>query len=134
MNVHQIGQTVVHRVHEREGPGMAPEMLLPDYDRSVFEQHRSWLAPGYWMPEKEVLVSSMHGWLLKTRHHTILVDTCVGNHKERPTFQRMHRLNTPYLEHLAAAGATPDQIDIVMCTHLHADHVGWNTRLVDGKW
>jgi len=66
---------------------------------------------------------------------TILIDTCVGEHKPRPLRPEWNeRVSTRYLTNLAAAGWTPEQIDIVMCTHLHADHVGWNTRLQSGRW
>ena len=63
-----------------------------------------------------------------------IVDTCCGNHKERPGAPFWHRLNQPYLENMQALGVHPDDVDFVMCTHLHVDHVGWNTRLVDGRW
>jgi glyoxylase-like metal-dependent hydrolase (beta-lactamase superfamily II) len=66
---------------------------------------------------------------------TILVDTCVGEHKDRPQRPDWHRREgTSFLQRLAAAGCSPDDVDIVFCTHLHADHVGWNTRLESGRW
>ena len=64
----------------------------------------------------------------------ILVDTCVGNHKPRSRFKEFDNLDLPFLADIAAAGATPDTIDVVLCTHLHVDHVGWNTTLVDRRW
>jgi hypothetical protein len=82
----------------------------------------------------QVRVMSFHSYVLKTKRHTILVDGCVGNGKERPARPMWHRQEVPYLERLAAAGVRPEQVDIVFCTHLHADHVGWNTRLKDGRW
>ncbi|MBT7759424.1 MAG: MBL fold metallo-hydrolase, partial [Rhodospirillaceae bacterium] len=66
--------------------------------------------------------------------HTILVDTCVGNHKDRPGRPMFDQLDLPYLADLAAAGVQPEEVDFVLCTHLHVDHVGWNTRLLDGRW
>jgi glyoxylase-like metal-dependent hydrolase (beta-lactamase superfamily II) len=134
MDTYRVGEVTIRRIVEREGPAMPPQALLKTFDPAVLEQHRSWLMPGFYDPEKKLFVSSVHAWLLRTRHHTILIDTCIGNHKERPTFPRMHRLETMWLENLAAAGARPDQVDIVMCTHLHADHCGWNTRLENGRW
>src|SRR5262245_56248742 len=92
MDAHRLGGMTISRVIEREGPGMAPQMLLPDYDPAVFAEHESWLAPRYWDPVQKVLVSSVHGWVFRTKHHTVLVDTCIGNDKERPTFARFHRL------------------------------------------
>jgi glyoxylase-like metal-dependent hydrolase (beta-lactamase superfamily II) len=66
---------------------------------------------------------------------TILVDACIGEHKERPQRAEWHqRQGTDFLGKLAQAGCRAEDIDIVMCTHLHADHVGWNTRLENGRW
>jgi glyoxylase-like metal-dependent hydrolase (beta-lactamase superfamily II) len=64
----------------------------------------------------------------------ILVDTCCGNDKERPGSPEFDHLKTDYIATLAAAGVQPEQVDFVMCTHLHWDHVGWNTSLAGGKW
>jgi glyoxylase-like metal-dependent hydrolase (beta-lactamase superfamily II) len=81
------------------------------------------------------LVLPIQAFLVRTRHHTILIDTCVGDHKPRPLrpFWHMQKLNT-FLPRLAAAGVAPEDVDYVMCTHLHTDHVGWNTQLRDGRW
>jgi glyoxylase-like metal-dependent hydrolase (beta-lactamase superfamily II) len=73
--------------------------------------------------------------LVRFAGKTILIDACVGEHKPRPARPDWHqRQATDYLARLAAADCTPDDVDIVMCTHLHADHVGWNTRLDSGQW
>jgi glyoxylase-like metal-dependent hydrolase (beta-lactamase superfamily II) len=77
---------------------------------------------------------SVHSWLLQIGKQKILIDACCGNNKSKPLRPFWHMLNTPYLERLAAAGARPEEIDLVMCTHLHHDHVGWNTQLRDGRW
>lgn len=81
-------------------------------------------------------MSSMHSWLIRTDRHVILVDTGCGNRKERltPGFERFHMLVKPYLRHLADAGVRPEDVTRVINTHLHIDHVGWNTQLVDGRW
>ncbi|MGY4408228.1 glyoxylase-like metal-dependent hydrolase (beta-lactamase superfamily II) [Bradyrhizobium sp. USDA 3315] len=76
----------------------------------------------------------MHAYLIRTRHHTILFDNCCGNDKERSYEPTWHRLQNPFLHRLARAGVLPEQVDFVMCSHLHADHVGWNTRLLNGQW
>src|SRR3546814_4707824 len=76
---------------------------------------------------------SLHIWFIRTDRHTILVDTCVGNHKTRSRAM-WNDLNTPWLDRLSAAGVEPEAVDFVLCTHLHTDHVGWNTRLADGRW
>ena len=85
-------------------------------------------------PASGKLVFSFHSFVVRTGRHTILIDSCLGNDKERPTRPQWHRLRTPYLADLARVGVKPEEVDYVMCTHLHWDHVGWNTRLVNGSW
>lgn len=129
-----IGDIEVLRIEESHGLGFAPNVLLPDWTREAVAPHLPWLAPHYYDPTEDKLVSSIHSWVLRTRHHTILIDTCVGNHKHRPDWPRFHMLDRPYMQNLAAAGLKPEDIDYVLCTHLHVDHVGWNTRLENGRW
>lgn len=74
-------------------------------------------------------------YVVRTHRNIILVDTCFGNHKERSGIDvGGHMLQTGYLEDLARLRVVPEAVDFVFCTHLHPDHVGWNTRLVDGRW
>ena len=74
-------------------------------------------------------------YVVRTPHHTVLVDSCIGNDKDRPRYPTWHRkTDDAFMRGLAEVGLTVDDIDVVMCTHLHADHVGWNTRLEDGRW
>lgn len=132
MMIHKIGDVSVIRVEEtilRE-----PHELFPDFRFECLEPHLNWMAPHCYDPEEKEFLASVHSWVIRTRHHTILVDACTGNHKERPAWPRFHQLDHPYLERLKAAGVAPGDVDFVMCTHLHVDHVGWNTRLVDGRW
>lgn len=80
-------------------------------------------------------VRRIQSYLVQTPHHNILVDSCVGNHKPRPTRPFWNMLNLDRFQRgLADTGVSVDQIDCVMCTHLHVDHVGWNTSLEDGRW
>lgn len=129
-----LGATQVRRVVEQEGPRSRPEALFPAFDRAVFDCHLDWLAPNFFDVARDQLVSSFHSWVIRTRHHTILVDTCAGNDRERPNNPGFHQLRTPYLSRLGAAGVDPDSVDYVLCTHLHADHCGWNTQRRDGRW
>jgi glyoxylase-like metal-dependent hydrolase (beta-lactamase superfamily II) len=76
---------------------------------------------------------SFHTFLVRTRSHVILIDTCLGTGKPRPGRPELQHRATPYLENLHALGVAPEQVDFVFCTHLHADHVGWNTQLKDGR-
>ena len=134
MTTRRIGDTTVTRVYEQMGPGFPAARMLPGWDPEILKEHGSWLSPNFYEAATGKFISSIHSWVIKTRHHTILVDTCCGNGKDRPGFERFHMLDTPYLDRLRAAGVAPEQVDYVMCTHLHVDHVGWNTRLLDGRW
>ena len=127
-----IGDIEVTRVVEAAGSFAPVDFLLPGFNPEILQRHR-WLQPGFVDAAMQV-VMSFHSYLLRTTRHTILVDGCVGNGKERPLRPMWHRQEVPYLERLAAAGVQPEQIDFVFCTHLHADHVGWNTRLKGGRW
>lgn len=130
-----IGSARVTRIEEQLGPGsFPPERYFTGFDRAVLNRHLDWLVPHHYLPEQDALITSVHAWLIRTPQHTILVDCCAGNHKNRHWWPRFHQLDTPFLDRLAAAGLQPEDIDIVLCTHLHADHIGWNTRLRDGRW
>lgn len=130
----RIGDVEVSRVTERLFTTITPGALFPDWNPAVLDEQRGWLAPEHMDPALEHTVLSVHTWVLKTPRHVILVDTGIGNGKDRPFSALFHNLDNPYLERLALAGVTPEQVDYVLMTHLHVDHVGWNTRLVDGEW
>lgn len=131
----RIGSITISRVPEQVGPNaVAPHVFFPEFDRDALERHREWLIPTFYSPQQDRLISSIHSWVIRTERHTIVVDCCAGNHKERPWNPRFHQLETPYLERLTEAGVAPADVDFVLCTHLHSDHIGWNTQLVDGSW
>jgi len=135
MQTWTIGGATVTRIEEQVGPNdVVAGEFLPGLARERFEKHLSWMVPVHYNPARDRLITSNHSWLIRIGGRTILLDTCAGNHKERPWLPRFHRQETPFLERLHAAGVLPEQIDIVLCTHLHADHVGWNTRLENGRW
>ena len=105
-------------------PNLTPEDLAP---------HMDWLVPRFFTPDGLMRVS-IQAFVVKTPHHTIVVDTCVGNGKERP-IPAFNQLQTALMERLKGqAGISPGEVDYVFCTHFHSDHIGWNTTLVDGKW
>ena len=133
MNAWTFGEIAVHRVVEVEGLALPPAVLYPDAGE-VIEAHRHWLEPSLLDPASGLLIMSFHSFVIRSDHHVIVVDTCGGNDKPRPQKERYHMSRHPYLENLAAAGLAPEDVDFVLCTHLHVDHVGWNTRLLDGRW
>lgn len=128
------GDIVVERVLEFDGPGLDPFFLLPELSQAILDEHRHWLEPHLLDPTSRKLVSSFHSFVLRTPRTITVVDTCGGNDKHRPNRPRYHMKKHPYLERLAAIGIRPEDVDYVLCTHMHGDHVGQNTRLVDGRW
>jgi glyoxylase-like metal-dependent hydrolase (beta-lactamase superfamily II) len=128
----EVGDISVAKIIDVVEP-TSPRFLFVDKTRDDFNPHLDWLQPNF-VTDKKVMLLSIHSFVLQTRHHTILVDTCVGNHKQELVFPQWNGREGAYLKTLAAAGLTPSDIDFVFCTHMHVDHTGWNTRLVDGRW
>jgi glyoxylase-like metal-dependent hydrolase (beta-lactamase superfamily II) len=129
-----LGDITIHRIIEQEGPFFDALTFFPALSREMLAENRSWLAPRFLDPSDKIMLC-IQSYIIKTRHHTILIDTCVGNHKSRPTRPFWNMMNSDrYEKSLAATGLTVNDIDFVMCTHLHTDHVGWNTRLENGRW
>ncbi len=133
-NTYRIGDVAVTRIDELTLTGASPASFFPGSDPAALRRHRDRIGPGSLDAGSDTLIQSIHTWLLRTPRHTILVDTATGNDKQRPTAPIFDRLHEPYLDRLAAAGVQPEAVDYVLLTHLHADHVGWNTRLTDGRW
>ncbi|MBE7190334.1 MBL fold metallo-hydrolase [Jatrophihabitans endophyticus] len=132
-HVHQIGAVRVTRVEEIVTDEFSPRDLIPRWDPAVAAEHADWMVPVCLDAAGEHVVVSVHSWLVEAAGRTILVDTGIGNGKPRraPLFDD---LDQPYLDRLAACGVRPDDVDLVLMTHLHTDHVGWNTRKRDGAW
>jgi len=131
----KLGQFALSRVIESEAPILDPQVFFPDSTPEVFAQHARWLQPRHVDPKTGQLILCMQSYVVRTGRHTILVDACVGNDKDRAAHRMSwHMQSWPYLENLAAAGVRPEDVDFVLCTHLHTDHVGWNTRLQNGRW
>ena len=125
----------IHPVVEQQGAHFDALEFFPTLTKEVLEENRPWLQPAFIDPATGRLVLCVQSFVIKTQHQNILVDTCVGNHKPRPArpFWNMMRSDR-FEKNLGAAGLTVNDIDYVMCTHLHVDHVGWNTRLENGRW
>ena len=130
----KIGDVEIWRILEINGPFRSPEELFPSGGPEV-GRIISELVPDQICASTGKLILPIQGFLLKTPSHVILVDSCVGNDKTVPGNPDWHkRSNTRFLSALKAAGVSPQDIDYVLCTHLHTDHVGWNTRLDNGRW
>lgn len=130
-----VGDFRVDRILEQNLPFMDPLQFLPTLTTELLEENRHWLEPNALDPTTGKLIFPMQSYLVRTGRHTILIDSCVGNHKHRPTRPNWHlKDDTAYMDALAGAGVGVGDIDFVMCTHLHPDHVGWNTRLENGRW
>ncbi|NRH22480.1 MBL fold metallo-hydrolase [Pantoea stewartii] len=119
--------TPVYRVGECE------VFKIPELDASLSTQ---WLFPAQALASgtPETITLSVHSWVVRTPDNLIVIDTGSGNGRERAGSPLSHQLNTPYAQRLRDAGVDPDAVDIVLITHLHGDHVGWNTHWMDGKW
>lgn len=129
-----LGEATITRIEETYGATYPLLKIFPDFTDEHMALHRDWLAPNHYAADSGLIKLSVHSWLLQIGGKKILIDGCCGNHKNKPGRPFWSNLNIPYLERLATAGARPDEIDLVMCTHLHHDHVGWNTQQRDGKW
>ena len=131
----KINEFAIHKICETSEPVIAINYMFPGTTSEDLARMRKW----HWTddldpdPEKAQMRIHLHSYLLEAGGKNILIDTCLGNHKRRD-FAPFSNLDTNYLERFKATGIAPDDIDYVMCTHLHVDHIGWNTRLEDGRW
>ena len=130
MNQWQIGDVKVTSVVELEAP-LPGKLVIPSAGADAVKRH-SWLAP-HFASEDGLIHLRIQMLVVESQGRRIAIDTCLGNDKPR-TSEFFSHLQTPFLEHLTAAGFPRESIDTVVCTHLHVDHVGWNTMLVDGSW
>ncbi len=131
MNQWTIGDVKITRIVESEGPWDGT-FILPDATRENMQKERDWLYPTF-SDEKGKLVMSIHSLVIESQGKQIIVDTCIGNDKVRSN-PGWNKLKLPFLSDLQKAGSPREKIDRVICTHLHIDHVGWNTMLKNDKW
>ena len=130
----KIGNITIHPIIEQEGPFFEILKFFPALTKEVLDENRGWMQPRF-LSAKDELMLCIQSYLVVTPQHKILIDTCVGNDKPRPARPFWHMMKSDRFEKsLAATGHGVGDIDFVMCTHLHVDHVGWNTRLENGRW
>jgi glyoxylase-like metal-dependent hydrolase (beta-lactamase superfamily II) len=126
-----VGRVKITKIVELETVG-STRFILPLATRDEIAK-LPWLIP-HFATEQGRLKMSIHALVVETPTRRIVVDTGLGNDKEGRNVPTWNNRQGRFLETLTAAGFAPDSIDIVLCTHLHVDHVGWNTRLVGGQW
>jgi glyoxylase-like metal-dependent hydrolase (beta-lactamase superfamily II) len=130
-----LGDFTIRKFVESTGNMDLPSAIFGGLGGARLAQLREAMDPRCGDPASDLLYLSMHSFVLQAGGRTILIDTCNGNHKHRTGIMAgMNMMNTDYLGNLARLGLKPDDIDVVLCTHLHSDHVGWNTRLENGAW
>jgi glyoxylase-like metal-dependent hydrolase (beta-lactamase superfamily II) len=133
MQSRMLGDIRISRVLEYAGPTHDPAFLFPDLPQAEVDRHAAWLNPTHYIASMNRLIVTIQLWIVHAGNNVIIIDSGVGNHKPRGA-ARMNMLNTLVMPWLEAAGAGPKDVTHVVHTHLHMDHVGWNTVKVDGKW
>lgn len=131
MRTWTVGDITVTSVVEAEGPTPG-RFLFDEADPETVAARHEW-ARGTFVDDDGMLLARVQALVISSGGRTVVVDTCVGNDKERDV-PAWNQLQVPFLERFAEAGFDPLTVDAVVCTHLHTDHVGWNTMLVDGEW
>ena len=128
-----VGEVSIDRIVELELPLLDPLELFPEATVADIASQLAWLVPRFYDPASGRLAVPIQGFVIRARGKVIVVDTCVGDCKERKRPQ-FHQQRRNWLGRVAAIGVPPERVDYVLCTHFHVDHVGWNTRLADGRW
>lgn len=134
MDSFYIGSIKVTRIEEWQGSFAPPDQLFKGYTEEGWSPLQQEFTPEYFDPASGKLYAFLQSWVLDTGQTRILFDTGAGNDKERPNLPIFSNLKTDFLSNLRSAGYEAGDIDIVVCSHIHVDHVGWNTQLIDGRW
>jgi len=129
-----VADLTIHRIVEQETTFLQAQEMFPALTPEMLAAERGALRAANALDARDTLILCFQSYVVKTPHHTILIDSCIGNDKPRARPIWNVKTDDTYMRALAATGVSVDDIDIVMCTHLHADHVGWNTRLDNGRW
>ncbi|MFD4133391.1 MBL fold metallo-hydrolase [Streptomyces goshikiensis] len=129
-----LGDVEVLRVVEWQGPLVPAADFVPEAGADLWKANEEWLAPDHWDPARDLAVVALQTWVLRSGGRTVLVDTGVGNGRERPGSPRFHHWQADFLGELERAGVRREDVDLVVNTHVHADHVGGNTVDEAGEW
>jgi glyoxylase-like metal-dependent hydrolase (beta-lactamase superfamily II) len=131
---YKVGDAIITRVTETVLTTLTPAFLYPDWRPSGLEDSVLRLVLGHPDEKREHVILNVNVWVIEFGGEVMLIDTGIGNDKERPFSRLFHRLQTPFPSRLEAVGILPENVDHVLLTHLHVDHVGWNTRKIDNRW
>jgi glyoxylase-like metal-dependent hydrolase (beta-lactamase superfamily II) len=134
MDRFQVGDVSITRVEEWSGGFSSADFLFAGYEDPEWQRREPEFVPDFYLRDEGLIFGVLQSWVLDTGSQRILFDTGAGNDKDRPGIPIFGGLTTDFLGRLEHAGYQPEDIDVVVCSHLHIDHVGWNTRLVDGVW
>jgi glyoxylase-like metal-dependent hydrolase (beta-lactamase superfamily II) len=129
----RLGDVEIHRVVEIPRSTYPTADMLPTSSADAIARHRAGWLGRFYDTDTGDIGSRIQSYVVRTPDETVLVDACVGNDKKRENALWNMRKGT-WLDDLRAAGVAPEDVDYVLCTHMHVDHVGWNTRHVDGRW
>lgn len=132
--VYRVGNATITRVTDIVVDQFTPDRLFLNWNDRRDQLRPQWKLPGTMSQAGDRVLLSIHTWVIQHQGQVILVDTGSGNDKDRPHAPYFHHLKTDYLKRLAAVGVSPEDVNVVLTTHLHVDHVGWNTRLESGLW
>jgi glyoxylase-like metal-dependent hydrolase (beta-lactamase superfamily II) len=131
----QLGDVTISRITEfSDTTPMTTDVFFPNSKPEEWQRHAAVLDPDYWDQKTDLTRAATQTWLVRSEGKVILIDTGAGNGKYRPLQAIWSYMDTDYLGNLAAAGVQPEDVDLVINTHLHDDHVGWNTRLEGRDW
>jgi glyoxylase-like metal-dependent hydrolase (beta-lactamase superfamily II) len=130
----RVGKATVSRVEEWSGGFSPADFLFADYEEDAWKEREEEFVPEFYLPDEGKIFGVLQSWIIDTGDQRILVDTGAGNDKDRPGIPIFGNLQSDFLSRFRATGYAPEDIDLVLCSHLHIDHVGWNTMKVDDRW
>lgn len=129
-----VGSTTVTKILDLSLDGFTLAQLLPGFSPELLQAHPEWVNDATYDPATDRVPLSVHTWLVRHQGKVILVDMGAGNDKTRPGMEMLDHLHTPFRARLEAAGVRPEDVDFILLTHIHADHVGWNTSWNGQEW
>lgn len=130
----RVAGAKITKIPEQQSSGIPATSLFPQWNSQIVSTIAEYLDPCDIDLQTETLTLSTHSWLIEMDGKFIIIDTASGNGKNRPSNPKFHQMKSGWLKALRSTGVTPEQVDAVVMTHLHVDHVGWNTINSEGEW